>query len=221
MTTLYKTESRERSVARVQLETNCVVIRPDQPYTYASGIKSPIYCDNRALLSYPDARDAIVNAYLELIKEHGIEYDVLAGVATAGMPWGMIIAYKERKSFIYIREKPKAHGKKNQIEGRFERDQRVLIIEDHISTGGSSVRAIEPVRNAGGIVDYCLAISTYEMREAEEAFRNANCQLHTGTVFTAMVEEAKALEKLVEKHEAIVMDWKADPQGWGKRHGFE
>lgn len=220
MTTIYAADSRERRIARVQLDADCVRINPTKPYTYASGIKSPIYCDNRALLSYPDARDCIVDAYLSLIKEHKIEYDVLAGVATAGVPWGAIIGDRVKKPFIYIREKPKDHGRQNQIEGRFESGQRVLIIEDHISTGGSSVRAIQPVREAGGIVEFCLAISTYEMTEAEEAFRAANCNLYTATVFTAMVEEAKALEKLAAEHEEVVMDWKADPKGWAARHGF-
>ncbi|MBI5002579.1 orotate phosphoribosyltransferase [Candidatus Woesearchaeota archaeon] len=221
MTTLYAAESRERRVARVQLEAACVIIRSTEPYTYASGIKSPIYCDNRALLSNVDAREAIVKVYLDMIQEHRIEYDVIAGIATAGIGWAGIIADRTRKPMIYIREKPKEHGRKNQIEGRFEQGQRVLIIEDHISTGGSSVRAIQPVREAGGIVEACLAISTYEMAEAEQAFREANCSLYTGTVFTAMVEEARALEKIAADHEAIVMDWKADPKGWGKKHGFE
>ncbi len=220
MVMTYAADSRERRVARVQWGADCVRINLDTPYTYASRIKSPMYCDNRALLSYPNARDAIVNAYLELIKEHRIEYDVLAGVATAGIPWASILADRTKKPLIYIREKPKDHGRQNQIEGRFESGQRVLIIEDHISTGGSSVRAIQPVREAGGIVEACVAISTYEMEEATEAFREANCRLYTGTVFTAMVEEAKALEKLAAEHEAVVMDWKADPKGWATRHGF-
>lgn len=218
---MYGQNSTERRVARVQLETECVIIRPTQPYTYASGIKSPIYCDNRALLSYPTARDAIVNAYLSMIQEHGIKYDVLAGVATAGIPWGSIISDRVKKPFIYVREKPKGHGRENQIEGRFERGQRVLIIEDHISTGESSVRAIQPVRDAEGIVECCLAISSYEMKEAEEAFRTANCKLYTGTVFSAMVEEANVLGKIDAENQRVVMDWKADPKGWAARHGFE
>lgn len=210
----------EAYVARILLETEAVMIRPTQPFTYASGIRSPIYCDNRALLSYSDARETIVNAYLDMIKQHGIKYDVLAGVATAGIPWASILADRTQKPLIYIREKPKDHGRRNQIEGRFEPGQKVLIIEDHISTGGSSVRAIQSVREAGGIVEVCLAISSYEMAEAEEAFRDANCTLYTGTVFTAMVQEARALERITVEQEAVVMDWKTDPKGWAKKHGF-
>ncbi|MBI5072966.1 orotate phosphoribosyltransferase [Candidatus Woesearchaeota archaeon] len=212
---------RQQEIARILLEKHAVIINPIKPFTYASGMKSPIYCDNRALLSYPDARDKIVDAMLHIIAQKVQDFDIIAGVATAGIPWASIIADRLEKPLIYVRAKPKEHGRENQIEGRFERGQRVLIIEDHISTGGSSVRAIHPVRDAGGIVECCLAISSYEMAEAEEAFRNANCRLYTGTVFSAIGEEATALGRITEDQKRIVLDWKTDPKGWAKKYGFE
>lgn len=214
-------ENRERKIAAVQLETECVLIRPEAPFTYTSGLKGPIYCDNRGLLSFPHARNMVIEAYLALIAENNIQYDVLGGVATAGIPWASILADRIGKPLIYIREKAKVHGRQNQIEGRLEKGQRVLIIEDHISTGGSSIKAINAVKEAGGIVEYCLAISTHEMQKAEEAFREVNCKLRTATRFTVTLKEAITQQKIQKEQEAIVIDWNKNPENWGEKYGFQ
>ena len=211
----------EAYIAQVLLETEAVMIRPTQPFTYASGMKSPIYCDNRRVLSFPDKRQIVVHRFLETIEREGITYDVIAGVATAGIPWASIIADRLNAPLIYVRDKAKGHGKENQIEGKLEPGQRALIIEDHISTGGSSIKAVQAVRNAGGIVEYCLAITTYEMSSAQEAFEAAQCKLRTQTRLQDLVREAVALEKIGKDQTGIIEDWKADTKGWGKKHGFE
>ncbi len=214
-------QKREREIAQIQLQTACVLIKPTNPFTYASGMKGPIYCDNRALLSYPEARDKIVDMFLYFLAQEVQTFDVIAGVATAGIPWASILADRLEKPLIYVRDKPKEHGRQNQIEGKLEKEQKVVIIEDHISTGGSSLKAIEAVRNAGGIVKQCIAISTWEMQQAKEAFQVTDCQLWTGTRFTALVEEAIASGKISQEEHKRMMDWKEDQKGWAKKYGFE
>lgn len=219
MTTIYAPDSRERRVAGILLTTESIMIRPDAPFTYASKKKGPIYCDNRRLLSFPEERIKIVQGYLDIIQEQKIEYDVLGGIATAGIAWAAILSHITGKPMIYIRAKAKEHGKENQVEGKLEMGQRVLLIEDHITTGGSSTSTIQPIQDLGGIVECCLAISSYENTLA--AFHDANCQLYTQTVLQAILEEAIALQKITEEQKKVVLDWKADPAGWAARHGFE
>jgi orotate phosphoribosyltransferase len=205
---------REREIAQIQLQTACVLINPTNPFTYASGMKSPMYCDNRALLSYPEARDKIVDMFLYFLAQKVQNFDVIAGVATAGIPWASMLADRLEKPLIYVRDKPKEHGRQNQIEGKFEKEQKIVIIEDHISTGESSLKAIEAVRNAGAIVEHCIAISSWEMQQAAEAFQAAACQLWTGTRFTALVEEAIASGKVSQEEHKRMMDWKEDQKSW-------
>ena len=212
---------KEQEIARILLEKKAVIINPKKPFIYTSGMKSPIYCDNRALLSYPEARDKIVDVMIQLIEQQGEDFDTIAGVATAGIPWASIIADRLKKPLIYVRNKPKEHGKQNQIEGKIESDTRVLVIEDLISTGGSSLNAVQAVRATGAHVKCCIAVFTYELEKAVQTFKDTQCQVFTTTTFTTLVKEATILKKITKEEERIVLEWKTNPETWGKKQGFE
>jgi len=208
-------------VAKILLEIKAVTLSPQKPYRYASGIVSPIYCDNRLLMSYPDKRRKIIAYLAELIKERHIEFDVVAGIASSGIPHAAWLADKIGKPMIYIRKETKEHGKENLIEGKLDKGQRVLIVEDLVSTGGSSINGVEAVRSQGGIVNHCVAIFTYEMEKAKDAFRNANCELITLSNFTTLIKTAKEMEYISPEESEKVLAWNKDPQDWGRKMGLE
>lgn len=179
------------TISKMLLSVGAVVIRPNDLFTWASGIQSPIYCDNRLLLSHPLEREKIVKGFLSTIRKQNLEADLVAGTATAGIPWAAMIAQKLKKPMAYIRSSAKDHGKHNQIEGKIQSGQRVLVIEDLISTGGSSLGAVEAVRAAGGQVTACLALFTYGLSKASGAFEGAQCPLFALTNIQTLLRVAK------------------------------
>lgn len=204
----------DEEISTILLKRKAVTLSANDPFTWASGIKSPIYTDNRILLSYPDDRKAIINGYLELIKELDYEFDVIAGVATSGIPWASWVAEKLNKPMIYVRAKKKDHGKENLIEGRLENGKKVLVVEDLISTGSSSVSVVQAIRDAGGIVDNCVGIFTYGLEKASAAFSNADCKLVTLTSFSSLVEVASKTGYVTEDEKDKVLSWSKDPVSW-------
>ncbi len=211
----------KKQVAEILLKIKAVTLNAKEPYRYVSGILSPIYCDNRLLMSYPEERTKIRDFFLELIKENNLEFDVVAGVATSGIPHAAWIADKLNKPMIYVRGKAKEHGKTNQIEGKLEKGQKVLVIEDLVSTGGSSVRAVNAVKEAGGEVVCCLAIFTYEMEKAKKQFEEANCKLLTLSNFSTLVGVASENNYITEEEKNKVIEWNKMPADWGKKMGYE
>ncbi|MFC1597991.1 orotate phosphoribosyltransferase [Patescibacteria group bacterium] len=211
----------KEEVAKILLEINAVTLNTDEPYRYTSGILSPIYCDNRLIMSYPDKRTQIVEAFLGAIEDNKLDFDMVGGTATAGIPHAAWIADRLESPMVYIRGKVKGHGKKNQVEGALEKGKQVLIIEDLISTGGSSVEAGEAVRNEGGEVSDCVAIFTYEMEKAKKRFADSNINLYTLTDFTTLVGVASESGYLKEEDKDKVLAWNKDPEGWGKTMGYE
>ena len=208
-----------KEVAKILLEIKAVTLNSNKPYRYTSGILSPIYCDNRLLMAYPEKRKKIIGFFIEKIKENNIEFDVIAGTAIAGIPHAAWLADKLNKPMIYVRAKTKEHGKENLIEGRLEKGQRVLVIEDLVSTGDSSVNAVESVKKEGGIVDHCLAIFTYDMEKAKERFENANCKLLTLTNFITLVSVAVENDYINKKEQEIILQWNKDSENWGHKFG--
>lgn len=206
-------------VATILLKIRAVTLSPREPYTFTSGIKSPIYCDNRLLISYPDLRKKIIDEFISIIQRNHLTFDVVGGTATAGIPHAAWIADRLQKPMIYIRGKSKEHGKKNQIEGKLEKGQTVLVIEDLISTGGSSVGAVEAVREAGGMVHDCCAIFTYEFEKAKKKFTDAECVLYTLTTFSELLTTAVDQKVITPEEEAIAREWNKDPEGWGEKFG--
>src|SRR3989338_7403975 len=180
----------KEEVAKILLKIKAVSLRTNPPYKWASGILSPIYTDNRILMSYPAEREIIVDSFVKTIKGNKIKADAIAGIATAGIPWAAWIAEKLKIPMVYIRKEAKDHGKENLIEGKLDNGKNVIIIEDLISTGGSSINGVEVVRAAGCNVDYCLAIFTYELEKAKQAFEKLNVKLMALTNFSTLVKVA-------------------------------
>jgi|SRR3989344_61004 len=207
----------EKEAALILLKINAVSLRPKEPFTFASGIKSPIYCDNRILMSYPNERNIIVNYFLDVLKSK--EFDVLAGTSTAGIPWCAWLAKELGKPMIYVRGKAKEHGKENLIEGKLDSGKKVIVVEDLISTGGSSVGVVEAVRSSGGIVEECVAIFSYQFEKAKKCFEEAKCRLTTLTNFEVLVNVAAEGNYIKLEDKELVLEWNKDPGKWGERFG--
>lgn len=211
----------ERDIAALLLDISAVTLNVQKPYRYTSGILSPIYCDNRLIISHPDRRSQVIQAFLDVISSESIQCDVVGGTATAGIPHAAWIADRLGLPMVYIRKEAKGHGKKNQIEGAFQSGARVLVIEDLISTGGSALDAVSAARNAGGVVEDCCAIFSYQMVASQKGFGDAHVRLHTLTNFSTLVSVAAERGTLTEEEQKKVLEWNKDPQGWGKKMGFE
>jgi orotate phosphoribosyltransferase len=202
-------------VAEFLLQIKAVKLSPSNPYTWASGWKSPIYCDTRISLSYPNIRTFIRQAYAEAIREQFGKPDLIAGVATGGIPQGALIAQELGVPFIYVRSSAKEHGMGNQVEGYFEKGQKVVVIEDLISTGGSSIKAIDALKDAGLEVKGLIAIFTYGFSAAEKAFKKENCPFLTLTSYDVLIKQALTNEYIQESDLNSLKDWKKSPETWG------
>ena len=205
-----------REIAEYLLEIKAVVLSPQQPFTWASGLKSPIYCDNRKTLSYPKVRTFIKTAFSDIISEEFKDADVIAGVATAGIPHGALVADVLNLPFVYVRDKPKGHGLENQIEGKLEKGQKIVVIEDLISTGGSSLKAVEALRAAGGEVLGLGAIFTYGFEKSVKAFEEANCKFFTLSNYESLLDKAIENDYAKAEDKAELVKWYKDPEAWGK-----
>jgi orotate phosphoribosyltransferase len=175
------------SIAQQLLDIKAIKLSPSKPFIWASGAESPIYCDNRMTLSYPAVRNAICEGFVAQIKTNYPQVEAIAGVATGGIAHGMLVADRLGLPFVYVRDKPKGHGRENTVEGFLEPNTKVVVIEDLISTGGSSLKSVEALRNYGVEVLGLLAIFTYNFQKADEAFLAANCKLDTLTGFKELI----------------------------------
>lgn len=207
-----------KSISKILLEKEAVRLKTDEPFTYVSGIRSPIYCDSRVLIYYPEERTTIVNAYVDKLKN--MDFDVVAGVATGAISWGAWIADRLGKPFVYIRKKSKGYGEDKRVEGGDITGKKVIVIEDMVSTGGSAVNAVEAVRNEGGDVLALAVMFTYNLPKALKRFEEAQLDMVALTDFATLVQVAGE-ENLVEKDKLeLVLEWRKDPQGWGPKNGF-
>ncbi|MCL2501904.1 MAG: orotate phosphoribosyltransferase [Bacteroidales bacterium] len=205
----------EKTIARQLLDSKAVCLSPEQHFVWASGWRSPIYCDNRKLLSYPRARTLITNTLIDLVNRNFPDADMIAGVATGAIAWGALVAQHLDKPFVYIRPKPKDHGTKAQIEGDLSMGKKVVIVEDLISTGGSSLSAFDCILAAGVSVLGMVAIFSYNFDVARKAFENKNCELHTLTNYDTLIEEAVAGNYIDEKDLHTLKQWRLMPDKWG------
>jgi orotate phosphoribosyltransferase len=203
-------------VAEFLLQIKAVKLQPTKPFTWASGWNSPIYCDNRITLSFPAIRTFIRQTYAESVMESFGKPDVIAGVATGGIAQGALVAQELGLPFIYVRSSSKGHGMGNQIEGHFEKGQKVIVIEDLISTGGSSVNAIEALKDAGLEVKGLIAIFTYGFKVADENFKKVACPYVTLTNYDFLIEEALKKEYITENDLLSLREWKDNPEAWKK-----
>ena len=204
-------------LAQKLLQIKAIKLSPSEPFTWASGIKSPIYCDNRVTLSYPEIR-TFVKIALSILSEQLEDYDTVAGVATAGIAHGALIADYIKKPFIYVRSKAKGHGRENLIEGDFSRAKKVLVVEDLISTGGSSIQAVKALRAEGIEVVGVIALFSYEFEKAKKNFEAANCPYLTVSEYSTMLTQAKKTNYITDEEYATLQDWSKDPSGWFDTH---
>lgn len=203
-------------VADKLLQVQAVKLSPAKPFTWASGWKSPIYCDNRKVLAHPFERDFLKSELSNVIFESFPDAQVLAGVATAGIPWGAMAADQLKLPFCYVRPKPKDHGLGNQIEGDLQPGQSVLVVEDLISTGKSSLQVVEVLRAAGVQVAGMVALFTYGFPEADEAFRKAGVELLTLSNYPTLIERAKSKGLVTPEQQTILLEWSQNPSTWGQ-----
>lgn len=208
-------------IAEILLRIGAVKVSMNPPFTWTSGIRSPVYCDNRKLISYPKERKIIVKAFADLLNEKGLEPEYIGGTATAAIPWASFLAYELDLPMIYIRPEKKEHGAGRQVEGDLPKGKQVLVVEDLISTGGSSVSAAEAVqRECRGVVTDIFAIMTWELEEAREKFQKAGLHLTTLTNFVSLI--GMALKKgLISKEEFLkILEFRKNPRKWAKKMGI-
>ena len=204
----------EKATAEKLLQINAIKLSPQQPFTWASGWKSPIYCDNRKVLSFPFSRDFIKSEMCNVVFEQFPGADILAGVGTAGIPWGAMVSDQLKLPYIYVRPKPKEHGMGNQIEGVYEKGSKVVVIEDLISTGKSSLEVVDVLRKAGVEVIGMVAIFTYGFDIAAKAFLEAGVPYITLTNYNTLIELAVEKGIVTGEQEKTLLNWRQDPANW-------
>lgn len=209
------------TVAKILLNLNAISLNTGKPFTYDSGILSPVYIDNRILISYPKERRIIRDLYIDAINSCPEKFDLIAATATAGIPHAAWIADKLALSMVFVRGKAKDHGKRNRVEGIVKKGAKTAVIEDLISTGESAIETAQAVRGAGGQVTYIFSIITYEMEKSKENFAKNKLKLISLTTFKDVLYFAQNSGQISKKESEIILDWTSDPAGWGKKMGFE
>ena len=204
----------DRQVAALLLQSKAIILEPAKPFTWASGWQSPIYCDNRVTLSFPEVRDFIKEAFRTSIAKQFEKPDLIAGVATGAIAQGALVADLMNLPFVYVRPSAKGHGRQNLIEGRLSPGQKVVVVEDLISTGGSSLKAVEALREAGAEVLGMVAIFSYGFELAADNFRKAGVSLHTLTSYHMLIETALDSGAIQQDQVEMLQQWRKDPERW-------
>ena len=205
-----------KKTAELLLQINAIKLRPENPFTWASGWKSPIYCDNRIILSHPAIRSYVGKTMAKQVESLYGKPDVIAGVATGAIGIGILVAEALDLPFVYVRPEPKSHGRQNQIEGSLQTGQSVVVIEDLISTGKSSLNAVRALQEAGANVLGMLAIFTYNFETAVENFKQAEVQLHTLSDYQSLIQQAAATNYVEQGQLETLSEWRRNPQHWKK-----
>ncbi len=207
-------------LAKVALEIKAIKLNPKQPFLWASGYYMPIYNDNRMLLGNFEHRKIIASGFIDLISKLKLDVEVIAGTATAGIPPATSLADRLEKPLIYVRASAKDHGLRNTIEGILLPGQKVLMIEDLISTGGSSITAIEDIREAGGKIENCLSIFSYGLSEALKQFDQISCKVNSLLTYDLLLAEAQTQKYINQQELELLQDWRKNPFSWGEKNGF-
>jgi orotate phosphoribosyltransferase len=206
----------QKAVAEKLLQINAIRLNPENPFTWSSGWKSPIYCDNRKVLGFPPVREFIKSEFCNVIFTEFEAAELLAGVATAGIPWGAMAADQLKLPYVYVRPKPKEHGLGNQIEGYYQSGMKTVVIEDLFSTGKSSLQAIEALRKEGIEVIGAVGIFDYGFDVAQDAFAEAGVPYHTLSNYATLIDLAVEKGLVSPEQQAMLMEWRRDPSNWGK-----
>ncbi|MBN2303274.1 MAG: orotate phosphoribosyltransferase [Anaerolineae bacterium] len=204
----------QADVARVLLEIDAVIFTPRAPVTFKSGIQSPVYVDNRRLPFWPAQWHIVIDALQQVIPWHGITFEVIAGIEAAGIPHSAALAYALKTPSVFVRKQAKEHGTRRRIEGGDVAGKHVLLIEDMVTTGGSSLSGVEALREAGAVVKDCLCITGYGFKEAAQAFEAAQVRLHVLAPFATIIVEACKMGRCAEDELEILETWTRDPHGW-------
>lgn len=209
-------EAVEKAVAKSLMDIKAVMLRPEKPFVWASGWHSPIYCDNRRILSFPEIREQVCRWMADIITMQYPDVEVIAGVATGAIAHGYLVAHMLGKPFCYVRPKPKDHGTGSQIEGIMEKGSKVVIVEDLISTGMSSLAAKNALVNAGADVLGMVAIFSYNFNQARKAFEDANVELTTLSNYDTLIEVAHQTGYIKESDIEVLKEWRFSPSTWGR-----
>jgi len=200
--------------AELLLQINAIKLKPENPFTWASGWKSPIYCDNRIILSYPLIRNYIREEMSRQIESLYGKPDIIAGVATGAIGMGILVAERLGLPFVYVRPEAKSHGRQNQIEGQWEEGKSVVVIEDLISTGKSSLNAVDALMRQGGRIKGMIAIFTYGFEAAQKAFEKKQVEVHTLSDYEHLIRQASETNYIREEHLKMLLEWRKNPSGW-------
>lgn len=210
----------QKEIARALLEIGAVGFKPNEPLTFKSGIISPVYVDNRIFPAHPEKFKLVIEGFENLIKEKNLDFDMVAGIAVGGIPYSAVLGYVMQKPSIFVRKEAKEHGKGKRIEGGDVAGKKILLVEDLVSTGGSSLSGVEALREEGATIGDCLVIVSYEFQEAKINFEKSQVNLRTLASFPVILEEAVAMGKISTEEAETVKDWLSDPHGWAGKHGF-
>jgi orotate phosphoribosyltransferase len=208
-------------IAQALIKIGAVGFKPENPITFKSGLISPVYIDNRKFPFNPKEWTVIIDGFSKLATEKNLKFDVIAGIESAGIPHSSALGFNLQKPSVFTRKAVKEHGTKKMVEGGDVKNKKVLLIEDHVSTGFSSLLGVEALRKEHATVTDCFAITSYDFKEGNQAFKKAKVNLHTLTDFETILNQAQKLEILDENQVEIIKDWLNDPWNWAKKHGFE
>lgn len=212
--------NHSQEVAKALIGIDAVGFKPTDPLTFKAGIISPVYVDNRVFPFHPNEWKIVIEAFQDLIKKGKLNFDIIAGIATGGIPHSSVLGHALHKPSVYVRKESKGYGKNKRIEGGHVKGKRVLLIEDLVTTGGSSLSGVQALREEGAIVNDCLVIISYGFEEAKKNFRKEKVKLHSLTTFPVVLQVALELNKFMEEEMKVIEDWFSDPHGWAGRHGF-
>lgn len=207
-----------QSIAKALLSINAVGFSLDAPVTFKSGMVSPVYVDNRQLIYHPSEWHTVIEGFKETIHQQSLDYDVIAGVAVGGVPHSSALAYIMEKPSVFVRKEAKGHGKGKRVEGGDVTGKRVLLVEDLVTTGGSSLSGVESLRESGAVLTDTIAIVSYGFTEATQAFKDANLNLHTLTNFDVILEVALSENRFSQQEADTIREWFNDPHGWGEKY---
>lgn len=204
-----------KQIAELLLQINAIKLNCENPFLWASGWKSPIYCDNRIVLSYPSVRQTIAKTMAQQIKTLYPDAELIAGVATGAIGIGLLVAEELNLPFVYVRPEPKKHGRQNQIEGKAEKNQKVVVVEDLISTGMSSINAVKALKDSDLDILGMIAIFSYEFKKAQDNFTEENITLHTLSNYPTLLEKAIEISYIAENELQTLKKWNEAPEKWG------
>lgn len=211
----------KKEIAKALLEIGAVGFKPKEPLTFKSGLVSPVYVDNRIFPSHPEKFQLVIEGFENLIKENNIDFEMVAGIAAGGIPYSAVLGYQIQKPSIFVRKEAKGHGKGKRIEGGDVSGKKILLVEDLVSTGSSSISGIQALREEGANVENCIIIVSYEFPESKENFEKVKVELHALTNFPTIFEQAVEMKKITEDEKKIIEDWYSDPWSWAGKYGFD